>query len=734
MNARLSRRFGAAALVLALAAALLRGWVVSRVGSAFLPPADVDEGYYERGIALLSWGCFSDGLRDAAPRAWRGPVFPAFAAASEIPFSTPSPLHLRLAQNALAVLAVLFAFWLGLRLVGPAGAVAGAALLALDPGQALDMQSMNVHGFYGLMLLATAGAAALWAQSPGRGRGVLLGLAFGGSLLTRSSHLFSFPAVLVLGSWVQGRPAETVRRAAWPVLGLALALAPWVARNGLLFHRVILLDSNSGAVNFYAASRGETVTSTVEQALALAEADAPGLTAAYARGDGRVYPELLALARARVLADPRGYLRSCWARARLLGAPVLPALLAAALAAFLYRRSRAVLAVAVVLFSLAEYALVAIHPDYVEASRPLLAVLAGWAIAWAALRLSGGDPARGTFPAPTIATAGAALFAACAAASLALTEGLIVREWLVSRRAPPGGTNALAPLDGRARSLTVLYARRARLSDADQAHRAAQALLDEGRPAAALGFVDKALLADRAALPAVRAEHAALRGRILRELAGGAGDRDPAFDALIGEAGRALQSESLSFAERVEAALARLTGRSPTRDRRGAARAILDRGLQGAAAASASARARALTARAALRTGAGADEDAAAAVALDADAACRRAPDLADPQTLPASYFAACAARFPTDARVLTDRGVALWRDHRAAEAAASLRAALRADPGWIPAALSLSAALGPAGAAESRRALRTALAKSSEPASSPLRALARAAAAEADR
>jgi hypothetical protein len=87
---------------------------------------------------------------------------------------------------------------------------------------------------------------------------------------------------------------------------------------------------------------------------------------------------------------------------------------------------------------------------------------------------------------------------------------------------------------------------------------------------------------------------------------------------------------------------------------------------------------------------------------------------------MPVAYFDGCLTRFPADPGLLSDRGVALWRAGRRDASLASLRAALAADPGFLPAALSLEAALG--GGAEARAALRRALARTKEPEDSPLR------------
>lgn len=82
------------------------------------------------------------------------------------------------------------------------------------------------------------------------------------------------------------------------------------------------------------------------------------------------------------------------------------------------------------------------------------------------------------------------------------------------------------------------------------------------------------------------------------------------------------------------------------------------------------------------------------ALRLDAKAACVGTPLLADRSAAAAGYFDACVSRFPKDAVLRTDRGVARWSRGARKEALADFRAALSAEPGSLPAALSLAAGL----------------------------------------
>ena len=448
MTRRSARLLPHALLAALCAGALLRGWAYLQVRGAFLYPGDQEEGYYEQGVTLLSRGVFSLGLSDNSPRLWRGPVFPAFAALTEVPFRVPSPGHLRLAQQLLSILGIAFAFWLGSRAAGAAAGLLGAALFALDPGQALTANSLNIHAFYGLALLALAGAAALWAEKPDRRRGLLFGAAFGATMLTRSAHFLALPLVLAIGLPRGDGRRAAARRAAWPLLGLALALAPWTVRNAVQFRRFQPLDSYSGAVNLYAASIGDFGSYEIEDAVRIAEPESPGLTRLYTADRDAVFPILLRLAMRHIRERPLRYAWTTVLRWRDLYGAWWPALLLAAFGVWRRRRGRPALAAAAVGASLAAYGLIGVQEGYSGAARPLLAVLAGWGLA-ALLETARRAPAAeipGPEPAP--ARAGALLFAALFAATFAVAEAAVVREPFIARPAAPGRAVRLPPMNG----------------------------------------------------------------------------------------------------------------------------------------------------------------------------------------------------------------------------------------------------------------------------------------------
>jgi tetratricopeptide (TPR) repeat protein len=84
----------------------------------------------------------------------------------------------------------------------------------------------------------------------------------------------------------------------------------------------------------------------------------------------------------------------------------------------------------------------------------------------------------------------------------------------------------------------------------------------------------------------------------------------------------------------------------------------------------------------------------AAAVKLDAEAACHSPVFWTDRSRLPAAYFDACLGRFPDDAALYSDRGIARFASGRQAEAVADFQKAIALRPGLAEAHLSLATAL----------------------------------------
>lgn len=365
-----ARRAGACALVILAAAALLRAWIVRSTYSLYLPQAQPDEGYYEMGVLWLA---------DHDFRAWRGPLYPAFVAACEEPFATPEPGRVRAALGLASVGAVGAALALG---GGSAPVVAGllpAAALALSPEQLESLISLNIHAFYGLLLVLLAVGAALWARRPTRWGTALLGAACGASLLCRSAHL-PLPFLLAAYAAWRGRWTRAAfRRGALLLLCAAGAASPWALRNLAREGRWYPLDLDAGAVNLYAASLGRDLGTNIPVAFAQAKEEQPSIRGVEAPAPD--FASLRSLAARHILARPARYLAGALRRSRLLFGAFVWSLALGAFGLWRRRHDPASHMILLTALSLLTYASVGFDPAYLDGIAPLTALMAGWGLA-----------------------------------------------------------------------------------------------------------------------------------------------------------------------------------------------------------------------------------------------------------------------------------------------------------------------------------------------------------------
>jgi len=354
------RRLAPLLLILACAGAL-RFLHVRAVYGAFNPYFDRHEEYYESGVALGETGLFSPDADGLEPRAWRGPLYPAFIAAVESVFQEPWPGHVSAAQAVLSIAGILAAAALAFLLGGPFAAVFTAAFLAFDPGQIAAVSSLNIHGFYGWSVLALAAAAVL--DSP-----ALVGLSLASSLLCRSAHALSAPLLALIA---------LKRRSGLAFLfWVALGLLPWTLRNSARIGGFIPLDAGGGSYSLLAASQGGLGAASVEAASDMAELLRPGFTAAHAT-QASLETGMRSLAYEEIARSPLSYLRSCLSRLFVFWAPLMPFIFLAALGIFRNKPNDATISVACVAASFSAYAAIGVHPTYELGVAPVMAVLAG---------------------------------------------------------------------------------------------------------------------------------------------------------------------------------------------------------------------------------------------------------------------------------------------------------------------------------------------------------------------
>ena len=337
----------------------------------FSPYFDMHEEYYESGVALSETGLLSPDAEGLEPRAWRGPLYPAFIAVVEAGFTKPWPGHVAVAQALLSTLSVAVVAALAFLFGGIPAALFAAAFAAFDPGQILAVPTLNVHGFYGLTILALAAAAALSAREPSSAATAGLGLSLAGSLLCRSSHLFAAPLLAFLAARRSG-----LRAAAAVLFWMGLGLLPWTIRNAVRVGGFTALDVGGGSYSLLAASQGGLGAASVAEGMALAEKLSPGFSAAHPN-QTEAEGAMRALAYEEIARHPGSYFISSLRRLWTFWKPLWPLVILAMFAFWRSRPDPALAAVACVAVSFSAYAALGGHPGYELGAAPVLHVLAG---------------------------------------------------------------------------------------------------------------------------------------------------------------------------------------------------------------------------------------------------------------------------------------------------------------------------------------------------------------------
>jgi hypothetical protein len=151
-------------------------------------------------------------------------------------------LPLRLVQCALDALAAVAVAALGRRAAGPRGAWAGIAYAVWWPAVEMPTWTMteNLHTvlFVGALALMAEEAAA-----PSRRRAFLSGVVLGFAALARSVSTGFLPIAALWRWWLAGRGRAGLAAAAPLLLGGAVVILPWTARNVFLVHDAVLIES-----------------------------------------------------------------------------------------------------------------------------------------------------------------------------------------------------------------------------------------------------------------------------------------------------------------------------------------------------------------------------------------------------------------------------------------------------------------------------------------------------------
>jgi thioredoxin-like negative regulator of GroEL len=665
---------------------------------------DGEEGYYEVATSLLSSRSLSQGAPATEPSAFRGPLYPSFLAMADGPFPRSHPGRARLLQALLHGLAAAAVFALASFAVSPWAGLLAAVWTAFHPLLIEDSASLNVHAFYGLVMLAVAAAAALWADRPGKRTTVALGAALAASLLCRSAH-FPLPVLLfAAGAWWWRRERGMPGRLALLTLATAVFLAPMVARNAWHFGRFVLLDTHKGSYIFLQGTAGPFVNTTVDEAMATAEALEPGFKARQLSGPP-LYDALLRLGVENALRHPLRYAGYCAARFVSFWSWMwLPGLLALY---GLWRRrgERRYVALFLCAASFVGYSVAGGTAEYRVSVLPVLLASAGGGLALLLERAGVRPPAwakgvGGGERRILLASLGA-LFVLYAA-----SLGFLARECLAYGRVGDV-TASRGPVLIDARLVDVL--RRSALAWGPRSQDAeiytdvltqwALKRKEAGDVAGEASVLREALRwAERRVRvlepgpdepPQARREARSraylARARLrMRTGADAVGDLKRA---------QALDPSSVPVAMTLAPLLA--SGGSARDALRllapGQSRAAFD-------ALPAAVRARRLAVLSAVEARRGSLEASssylAEALALDARGVCLDSPEAGDRRLLQLFYFDACIRRLPEEPSLYVDRGIVHWSAGRRADAVADFRAALSLAPASLEAALSLGTAL----------------------------------------
>jgi 4-amino-4-deoxy-L-arabinose transferase-like glycosyltransferase len=129
-------------------------------------------------------------------------------------------------------------------------ALATGVAAALHPPFVLSSSEIQSEPLFSVLLLAAGFLLLAAVDRPSSNLAVLAGAALGLAALTRASGLVLVP--LLLGPLLDRRWPARVRAhiAGSALLGLAVALSPWVARNAVRYHELIV-SSDAGGYSLY---------------------------------------------------------------------------------------------------------------------------------------------------------------------------------------------------------------------------------------------------------------------------------------------------------------------------------------------------------------------------------------------------------------------------------------------------------------------------------------------------
>lgn len=197
------------------------------------------------------------------PMAVVGPVYPAYLAGLQLLVGEPLIQETaRVGQALLSVVLALVLYAIGCRLHSTAAGLWAAGLFALDLRFIVKAGSISTETLFSLILMVTV-LAYLQARAHAKPAWwMLAGVLAGLTALTRAVAQL-LPFVLLAHVWLQRRPRVAGRHQLLLLAGFAVAVAPWVARNWVVFGSPSI--GEGGAAHFWLGATGSGMWTGNEQ-------------------------------------------------------------------------------------------------------------------------------------------------------------------------------------------------------------------------------------------------------------------------------------------------------------------------------------------------------------------------------------------------------------------------------------------------------------------------------------
>ena len=197
------------------------------------------------------------------PMAVVGPVYPAYIAGLQLLVGEPLIQETaRVGQALLSAVLALVLYAIGCRLHSTAAGLWAAGLFALDLRFIVEAGSISTETLFSLMLMLTV-LAYLQARAHAKPAWwMLAGVLAGLTALTRAVAQL-LPFVMLAHVWLQRRPRVAGRHQLLLLAGFAVAVAPWVARNWVVFGSPSI--GEGGAAHFWLGATGSGMWTGNEQ-------------------------------------------------------------------------------------------------------------------------------------------------------------------------------------------------------------------------------------------------------------------------------------------------------------------------------------------------------------------------------------------------------------------------------------------------------------------------------------